>query len=622
MAKIQPFGTFTIQDALNYETVDLLKQLAKLIPLNKVPQRKAELMDAIAEHLQGNKLKALWEKLDRLQKLAVAEVVHGDREALMFDDVMFEAKYGEKPNWGEELSFMRGYTKEPSLLGLFFYTTSTYASIRRTMPQDLQERLKAFVPEPPPLVLESHPTLPNPFRFVYEAFSRKQRRYETVFKAVDLQTCETERTAQRDLLAVLRFVNLGKMVVSDKTLMPSKATIKAVTELLDGGDFYTQPDQTIPEDIGAIKAFAWPMILQAAGLAALDGKKLQLTKAGQKALNDDPAKSLRSAWKKWQKTRVLDELRRIEAIKGQTGKGQRSLTAVDRRRKAIHLYLQQIPLGEWVRMDNLERYIIASDQIFQVARSTEHLQLDSPYYGQLYDEADSWSILQSSYLACVLLEYAATMGLIDVAYIKPDETVNKYSRMFWGNDSLGFFSRYDGLLFIRLNRLGAYCLDRELNYDSASVTAESTLRVLPNLDVVLTGEPLTSADELMMEAFTEQKSDVVWHLDRKKILSAIADGRSLDQFCSFLEQASLDQLPDTVQQLFEDLQARSKSLVDKGLVRLIECADATLATQIANDSRTKKYCSLAGDRQLIVEMNHETRFRNALKKLGYTLPLT
>ncbi len=58
----------------------------------------------------------------------------------------------------------------------------------------------------------------------------------------------------------------------------------------------------------------------------------------------------------------------------------------------------------------------------------------------------------------------------------------------------------------------------------------------------------------------------------------------------------------------------------KGAVWLIECADKALAVLIANDSRTKSYYQLAGDRSLTVPLDSETRFRNALRKLGYIIP--
>lgn len=163
----------------------------------------------------------------------------------------------------------------------------------------------------------------------------------------------TEQTAQYDLLAILRFVQLGKASASDKTLMPSKATLNAIAPLLQDGDYYSGTPElgdNGQDPIGAIAPFAWVMLIQAGGLAKLDGKKLQLTTAGQKAMSAAPAKTIKGIWKKWLKTTVLDELRRIEAIKGQTGKAKRSLTAVSGRRSQIVNVLGPCPVGQWVEL--------------------------------------------------------------------------------------------------------------------------------------------------------------------------------------------------------------------------------------------------------------------------------
>jgi len=45
-----------------------------------------------------------------------------------------------------------------------------------------------------------------------------------------------------------------------------------------------------------------------------------------------------------------------------------------------------------------------------------------------------------------------------------------------------------------------------------------------------------------------------------------------------------------------------------------------LAVLIANDSRTKKFCQLAGDRYLVVLTENETKFRSALRQMGYVIP--
>src|ERR1019366_6724374 len=97
------------------------------------------------------------------------------------------------------------------------------------------------------------------------------------------------------------------------------------------------------ENAGPIRAFAWPLLIQAGGLAQLAGTRLQLTKAGRKALSEPAAGTMRTLWTKWLGTTILDELARIECVKGQTGKGKRGLTAVSDRRGTIADCLAEWP---------------------------------------------------------------------------------------------------------------------------------------------------------------------------------------------------------------------------------------------------------------------------------------
>jgi hypothetical protein len=97
MAKA-PDTIATVTDALNTQTVDLLKKLIALLPIGKAPTRKADLVSLITNHLQGDHLHQLWSQLDQWQQAAVAEVVHAPRSR--FESGQFVAKYGQEPNWG------------------------------------------------------------------------------------------------------------------------------------------------------------------------------------------------------------------------------------------------------------------------------------------------------------------------------------------------------------------------------------------------------------------------------------------------------------------------------------------------------------------------------------------
>ena len=78
----------------------------------------------------------------------------------------------------------------------------------------------------------------------------------------------TEHEAQANLKAVLQLCAAGRLRCSEKTLRPSTATVKTVAEALSGGDFYAEEP---------IASFAWPLLLQAGGLAELTSGKLALT---------------------------------------------------------------------------------------------------------------------------------------------------------------------------------------------------------------------------------------------------------------------------------------------------------------------------------------------------------
>jgi hypothetical protein len=217
-----------------------------------------------------------------------------------------------------------------------------------------------------------------------------------------------------------------------------------------------------------------------------------------------------------------------------------------------------------------------------------------------------------------LFEYAATMGLIDVAYIHPSGARRDYGDL-WGTDDLDCLSCYDGLLYIRINGLGAYCLGLTEEYVPSPLEVRQVLKVLPNLEVVATA-PLDPGDALFLDQFAEQSSDAVWKIQPSRVLKALEDGHSVAEIEAFLKARAGDNLPDNVMIFLNEMADRTSQLVDRGPARLIEADDAALAQLIVNDSRLRSLCMLAGERHIVVPIEAENAFRRALRKLGYGLP--
>lgn len=592
----------TVTEALNTQSADWLKKLILLLPFDKMPTRKDDRVRLIANYLQDGGLEKLWSELERMQKAAVSEVVHSERSR--YDAEQFRAKYGKEPNWGSGRR-SDGSEFNPSKLNFFFYSS--------ILPEDLKRQLKSIAPKPEAVTLNQSSDLPTSVWLEFPSWVRRSP------KEVPLIPQGMESLAQQDLLTILRLIQAGKVSVSDKTRLPGSATITAVKAVIQ--DYYS--DQDIPKDadeeIGEIKPFAWCLLVQAAGLAELSGKKLQLTKAGQKALTDSPASTIKTIWKKWLKTTIFDEFRRIDVIKGQTGKGARSLTAPSGRRSAIATALSECTVGDWMKVNEFFRYMQAKRHTFEVTRDPWSLYICEAEYGSLgYDGFHDWMVLQGRYALCFLFEYAATLGLIDVAYVPPYNARQDY-RENWGADDLEFLSRYDGLMYLRLNALGAYCLELSKQYTPTPIEVRPILKVMSNLELAIT-EDLNRSDRLILELYLEPISDRVWKLDRDKILTAVETGQTIAQLQDFLIAKSGGSLPQPVEQFLSDLAERTQSLKSQGTALLLECANPALAVLIANDSRTKKFCVLAGDRQLMIPLESETKFRSALRKLGYSFP--
>ncbi len=423
----------------------------------------------------------------------------------------------------------------------------------------------------------------------------------------------TPPEALTNLRTVLELCAAGDVKCSDKTGRPSAATIRTIDAHLADGDFYAGEP---------IAGFAWPMLIQAGGLARLDGTRLQPTPKGRAALGKPPAEVIRQLWQRWLTHAVIDEFSRIENIKGQ--RSRNVLTAAKTRRQLVDEALTGCPLGEWIDVDNLFRTMRHGYMSPAIARNEMalwKLYLIDPQYGSLgYNGYHNWTILEGRYTLAVLFEYAGTLGLVDLDYIHPAGAREDF-RNNWGSDDLDALSRYDGLRSIRLNALGAYVLGLTDTYQTVDpdATAAPSLKVLPNLDIVATGD-IAAADRLFLTAYAKQTADRVWTVSTTSLLSAIDSGRHLSEFTTFLTERTGRELAGALRTLISDVGRRAGQLADLGHARLIECADPATAALIAGDRSLRPLCRPIGNKHLAVPLDHELKFRNALLKLGYVVP--
>ena len=424
----------------------------------------------------------------------------------------------------------------------------------------------------------------------------------------------TEPEALRNLAAVLQLCAAGKLRCSEKTHRPAAATIRTVAEALVAADFY--PDEPIA-------SFAWPLLLQAGGLARLDGPRLALTPKGRKAIGQPAHDVIRGLWERWPRRAPIDEFSRVEQIKGQ--KSAAALSAAGPRRQAVAAALTLCPRDEWISVDDLFAAMRRGNSSPTVARSERglwKLYLGDPEYGSLgYAGFHDWPILEGRYTLAVLFEYAATLGLLDVDYVLPAHARDDF-RHIWGADWIDALSRYDGLLAVRLTPLGAYAAGLTTTYVAATpAVADRTLQVLANHDIVATAD-LTPGDRLVLDAFAACTSDRVWTISTASLLAAVDAGRAPGELESFLDERAVHAVPATVRRILADVEARAGQVRDLGTRRVLECAEPSVAMLLAQDRSMRGLCTRLGERHLMLDPAGEQKARTMLRKLGYPMGST
>jgi hypothetical protein len=340
-----------------------------------------------------------------------------------------------------------------------------------------------------------------------------------------------------------------------------------------------------------------------------------LSTAGVKALSSSPASVLRAIWSKWLKSSLFDEFSRIDVIKGQKSKG-RVMTALAPRRAVINQALKCCSVGAWITVDEFSRFMQATDQTFEVTHDRWKLYVAEQDYGHLgHAGYGTWETLQLRYLLCFLFEYAATLGIIDVAYVDPRGARGDFSGM-WGTDDLQFFSRYDGLVYFRLTPLGAYCLGLSEDYTVAAAQPGVRLSVLPGLHVNVVEGKLSTEEFMMLDTWCVEVTGQSWRLDRGKALEAIEKGHDIAELQAFLQARDDQPLPETVESFITTTRKKGKALTIKGTALLIDCDDAETAVMIASRKEAAGLCLRAGDRQLVVRLENEEKFRALIRSLG------
>ncbi len=594
-----PIDVSEIMESLR---VDNLKSLAKRVGIPKDVTRKPELIAALDRFLKANPASFV-ERLGPVEKDVLAEAVYNQNRV---NRTVFSAKYQV------EFPRLRAYDKMGSLLEMV--TTDDPEGLGIEVPKSIGELLKPLLEKP---------AAPRPATIEKIPETLDLREPDKPARPDDIRPIHVysgERTALVELRRVLQSAQGGKLRTQPKSGRPTPATERAIAALLASPDF----DLEMPAELcdgyslkpGAVRAHAWAVLVQQCGWCKASGETLKLTKEGGEMLESGSLEAFARGVDSFGFDDDFDELNRVNHIRGQAGKNRRWLSDSAERRESVLDGMVEWPVNEWMEFDEAFRFLNASGHTFSVTNDSDLLYFGERRYGAICDDDG----IDRQYLRALLFESLAALGLVDVAYVYPHLLWPELSGN-WGTDDLDYCGRYDGLLYVRLNGLGAYCLGLTEHYSPAPAEARKLFTVLPNREIAVAGEkPLLPSDEAMLEQFAGKQSDRLWNIDPQRLLDYLETGERLEDVTQFLEAHATAGIPETVHVFFRDLQAKAGAVVGAEEAMLIEFRDPVVAALVAHDAKAGKLCVQAGERHVAVPKKNERAFRTALKKLGYILP--
>lgn len=586
---------------------EVLKSLAqKMAALEKGMTRKDQFAAAVERQLTCN-LAGFVSRLTETEKLLLAESVHQGRLLTVRE---FEAKHGLACPMPKG-NYSYGARDVPLLAALIHIPGYRYDEGASLISQ-LVEPLQQLLPKPPKTEVRTQPALPESYHFKHRYRDVEQDRLIHVF--------ESERIAPAELTRVLRLIQAAKVKVTDASQRPTDAAARSIGEVLLAPDFALEPPKEEigqwTELAGPVRAHAWGVLVQQCGWAKNKGGVLTLTPAGQALLQQFSPEKFREGVSKFIEDDKFDELHRVNHIRGQSGKAKRRISDPGSRKMAVSDAVTACPAGQWLEFKEVRRIIDASGADWDVQPGDRW----GLYFGELqYGGISDTQELNSQFLRALFLESFATLGLLDVAYCYPHSLWPEFSDS-WGTDDLSFCGRYDGLLYVRLNPLGAYAFDLTEQYELRIEVKPKLFRVLPNLEIVLSHGQPDPADRACLELLAAPKSDLVWAIDAQRILTHIESGGTFKELKEFLDANVAGVLPENVQVFLAGIENKLTACLRGRDAVVFEWSDAALAQLIATSSGTNKLCFYAGENRLAVLKEDLRAFSRAVKKVGYVVP--
>ena len=268
-------------------------------------------------------------------------------------------------------------------------------------------------------------------------------------------------------------------------------------------------------------------------------------------------------------------------------------------RKILVEYLKMCPVDEWIDIRDLYKWLRIKEYEFLRPYTGEVLEKDE-YYNSYYYEASNNS-LEFAYVDVFLMEYMAVMGIVDVLI----------SRCY-----TNYMDRtYLKVEYFKITPFGANVLG--IKNDLVVENGEDTRFVVNEKFEIIINDNSRLQHELYFDRFLNKKSDnpLIYRLDFKGMVNALAIGLNFKEILKYLEDNSLNDLPEEVKGQFDEWIKDSKKFKIKN-VTILDISDDDSFYEIVDNSDYKDCIDSIRNKVIILNSKKIDKMKEKLNKNG------
>lgn len=289
----------------------------------------------------------------------------------------------------------------------------------------------------------------------------------------------------------------------------------------------------------------------------------------------------------------IDECSRIQSGKFHI---QNPIPEYGKARKIIIEHLKQCPVNEWIDVDELKKWIRINNYYF-LRKYTGEVLKKHEYFNEYFEA--SHEDFENAFIDIVLMEYLATLGIVDVI-------------IGTATDEYGY-EEYMEVDYFRVTKLGSYVLG--INKEEyVQENQEDELTVTKDFDIIIGETAQKLNHELYFDRFLSKKSDnpLIYKLDFKGMAKALSLGISIEEIYVYLTDNCTNGIPENVEsQILEWIEDAKKIKIKT--VTILEMDKDNFA-EIMENSNMKKYIDSVRKDVIVLKNSKIENVRKELEK--------